>query len=283
MRDVRYFAPTEISEATKLLAESGEKATILAGGTDLVPKINCYELRPDVLLYIGGLDLNYIREEDGKLVIGATTPTGKLAESDLLAKKASALVEAARHSGCFSTRTTATVGGNLANGSPAADLAPPLMVMDAECHLVNAKGKRVVAVKEFFTGPGETVLRADELLTEIHVPIPKGKTDFLKLGRRKTMTLSVANVGVHLVLNGRKCTVASIALGSMAPTPLRCVKAEELITGKELDEALIGECATQAVAESEPIDDQRASAWYRKKAGRALVARALARAAGLES
>jgi carbon-monoxide dehydrogenase medium subunit len=283
VRDVRYFAPTEVGEALKLLAEYGKKATVLAGGTDLVPKINAYELKPDVLVYIGGLGLSYIKEEDSKLVIGATTPTGKLAASGIIAKKASAIAEAARRMGCSSTQTTATIGGNLANASPAADLATPLLVMDAELQLTNAKGKRLIPIKEFFTGPGETVLKADELLSEIHVPIPKGKTAFLKLGRRKTMTLSVANAAAHLVMDGKKCEDARIAVGSMAPTPLRCIKAEGLVKGKELAEALIAECATQTVAESDPIDDQRATAWYRRKAGSALVARALAQAAGMET
>ena len=283
MKDTMYFAPTEVSEAMKLLAEHREKATILAGGTDLVPKINYYELKPEVLLYIGGLGLDYIKEEDGKLVIGAATPTGKLAASDLVAEKASALAEAARQCGSVAIRTTATIGGNLANASPAADLATPLLVMDAELRLASAEGERTVAVKDFFTGPGETVLKPDELIVEVSVPLLKGKSVFLKLGRRKAMTLSVVNAAVRLEMDGETCNDARIALGAMAPTPLRCTKAEELIKGKVLDETLIAECAAEAVAESDPVDDQRATAWYRKKAGTALVARALAQTAGLES
>jgi len=283
MRDVSYFAPTEVGEAVKLLAEYGERATVLAGGTDLVPRINYYELRPEVLLYIGGLGLDYIREEDEKLVIGAATPMARLAASDLVAEKASALAKAARQCGSAAIRTTATIGGNLANASPASDLAPPLLVMGAELRLASAREQRVVAVKDFFTGPGETVLKPDELIVEIHVPLPKGKTVFLKLGRRKAQTLSLTSVAVRLEMDGKVCDDARIALGSMAPTPLRCTKAEGLIKGKALDRALIAECATKAVAESNPIDDQRATAWYRKKTGTALVARALAQAAGIES
>ena len=282
MREVGYFAPSDVGEALKLLAEHGKRATILAGGTDLVPKINYYELRPDALLYIGGLGLDYIKEERGKLVIGAATSTGKLAVSDLVEKKARALAEAARHSGSVATRTTATIGGNLANASPAADLATPLLATDAELHLTNAKGKRAVAIKDFFTGPGETVLKPDELIAEIHVPTPEGKTVFLKLGRRKAMTLSIVNVAVHLVMDGKTCKDLRIALGSMAPTPLRCIKAEGMIKGKAVDKTLIDQCAAEAVAESNPIDDQRATAWYRKKAGKALVARALAQAADID-
>ncbi len=283
MKDVKYFAPTAIGEAVKLLSEYGEGATVLAGGTDLVPRINYYELKPDVLLYIGGLSLDYIKEEEGKLVIGAATPTAKLASDALVAEKANSLAEGARQSGSVATRNAATIGGNLANASPAADLATPLLVMDAELHLTGAGGKRTVAIKDFFTGPGETVLQSDELLIETHVPPINGKTVFLKLGRRKAMTLSLVNVAVRLDMTERTCNEARIALGAMAPTPMRCLKSEVMLKGKTLDEALITECAAEAVAESNPIDDQRATAWYRRKAGAALVARALRQAAGMEN
>lgn len=283
MKDVMYFAPTAIDEAIKLLAEYGERATVLAGGTDLVPRINTYQLKPDVLLYIGGLDLDYVKEADGKLVIGAATKTAELASSALVAEKAGALAEGARRSGSVAIRNAATIGGNLANASPAADLATPLLVMDAELHLAGTRGKRVVAMKDFFTGPGGTVLKPDELIMEIHVPPVKGKTVFHKLGRRKALTLSVVNVAVRLDMADHRCKDARLALGAMAPTPMRCPKAEEMLRGKALDEALITKCAAEAVAESSPIDDQRATAWYRQKAGVAVVARALRQAVGIQS
>lgn len=283
MKDVMYFAPTAIDEAIKLLAEYGERATVLAGGTDLVPRINTYQLKPDVLLYIGGLDLDYVKEADGKLVIGAATKTAELASSALVAEKAGALAEGARRSGSVAIRNAATIGGNLANASPAADLATPLLVMDAELHLAGTRGKRVVAMKDFFTGPGGTVLKPDELVMEIHVPPVKGKTVFHKLGRRKALTLSVVNVAVRLDMADHRCKDARLALGAMAPTPMRCPKAEEMLRGKALDEALITKCAAEAVAESSPIDDQRATAWYRQKAGVAAVARALRQAVNIQS
>lgn len=283
MKDVGYFAPTEFGDALKLLADFGEKATVLAGGTDLVPKINYYELKPENILYIGALNLDYIKEEQGKLIIGAATSTGKLAASDIVAKKAPALLQAASLSGSVATRTVATIGGNLANASPAADLACALLAADAEIILAGAKGSRGVAIQEFFTGPGETVRTPDELLHEIHIPVSVGNAVFLKLGRRKALTISVANTAVHLMMDGKKCDGARIALGAMAPTLLRCTKAEEMIKGKTLDMTAIGECAAQAVSESTPIDDQRSTAWYRMKAGEALVGRALAQAAGINN
>ncbi len=282
MGECIYFAPTEIGEAVRLLAEYREKVTVVAGGTDLLPKINYYQLKPEVLLHIGRLGLDYIKEADGKLVIGAATPTSKLASNPLVAERASALAEAARQSGSAAIRTTATIGGNLANASPAADLATPLLILDAELLLTSTRGNRKVAINDFFVGPGKTVLEPDELLIEVSLPHQKGKSVFLKLGRRKAMTLSVVNVAVRLEMEGAQCKDARIALGAMAPVPLRCTRAESLIKGQVLDKSLIDRCAAEAVAESSPIDDQRATSWYRKKAGTVLVARALARAADME-
>jgi CO/xanthine dehydrogenase FAD-binding subunit len=282
MSEALYFAASTMSEAMKLLGQYGRKAVILAGGTDLVPRINTYGLKPGVLLYIGKLGLDYIKEEKGKVIIGAATPMTKIAASKVIAKKAGALAEAAAQTGTGAIRTVATIGGNLANASPAADLATPLLAMDAELSLVSQKKKRVVALKDFFKGPGQTVLQAGEMIKEISFPIPKGKTVFIKLGRRKALTLSVVNAAVRLNVSRKKCQEARIALGSVAPTPLRCPGAEGMLEGKEVSPELIAQCAAEAMAASSPIDDQRATAWYRKKAGAAVVVRALAQAAGLE-
>ena len=282
MKDAMYFAPSGIDEALALLAEHGGKATVLAGGTDLVPKVNYYELKPDILIYTGGIGSAYIKEENGKLVIGAGTTWAELTVNSLVAEKAGLLAEAAKQGGCVATRNAGTIGGNLANASPAADLATPLLVLDAELLLKSADGERVVPINEFFTGPGETVLKPDELLVEIHIPPVRGKTAFVKLGRRRAMTLSVVNTAVRLQMNGKTCKEARIAVGSMAPRPLRCEKAEGILSGNSVDKDLVGKCAAEAIKETSPIDDQRATAWYRKKAGEKLVARALARAAGME-
>ncbi len=281
MREVSYFAPTEVGEAVKVLAEHGKEAAILAGGTDLVAALNYYEIKPGALVYIGGLGLDYIREEDGKLLIGAGTTGAQLIASELIAEKFPVLVDAAKTHGSPAVRSAATIGGNLGTGSPAGDLIPPLMVMDADVLLVSAEGERVVAVKDFFTGPQETVCKPGELIVEIRVPLKAGKAVFKKLGHRKAQTCALASATARLEMDGQVCKDARIVLGSMAPTPLRCTEAEEMITGKELDEGLIARCAAKAIDESSPIDDQRATAWYRKKAGTALVARAVALAAGI--
>jgi carbon-monoxide dehydrogenase medium subunit len=281
MKEVKYFAPKDLEEAVKLLAEYSDKATILAGGTDLMPRINYYELKPEVIIYLGGLNSTDPVERDGGVVINAMTTTAKLTRSELINRKAGALAEAARLTGCNETRNTGTIGGNLGNASPAADLATPLLAMDAELLLKSAGGERVVAVNDFFLGPGQTVCKPDELIAEVRLPGSAGRTVFLKLGRRKAMTLSVVNVAVRLDMSGQTCNQARIALGSMAPRPMRCLKAEGMLEGKGLDQDLIKKCAAQAVDETSPIDDQRATAWYRKKAGVAITARALTQAAGI--
>ena len=279
MRELGYFAPTEIGEAVNLLAEHGEQTAILAGGTDLVAALNYYEIKPGALLYIGGLGLDYIKEEDGKLVIGAGTTAAQLIKSDLVAAKLGVLADAAKTHGSPAVRTTATVGGNLGTASPAGDLIPSLMIMDAEVVLVSAEGERAVPIKDFFTGPGETVRTAGELIVEVRVPLLPGKAAFKKIGMRKAQQCSIASTAVRLEMDGAVCKDARIVLGSMAPVPLRCTEAEAMITGKALDEALIAKCAEKAVSESTPIDDMRATAWYRTKAATALVARALAQTA----
>ena len=222
MSEALYFAASTMSEAMKLLGQYGKKAVILAGGTDLVPRINTYGLKPGALIYVGKLGLDYIKEEKGRMVIGAATPMAKIAGSKAVAKKAAALSEAALQAGTVAVRTAGTIGGNLANASPAADLATPLLVLDADLSLVSQKKKRMVALKDFFKGPGQTVLQPGEMIKEVSFPIPKGKTAFVKLGRRKALTLSVVNAAVRLEVNRKKCQEARIALGSVAPTPLRC-------------------------------------------------------------
>jgi CO/xanthine dehydrogenase FAD-binding subunit len=283
MREVSYFAPTSVGETVKLLAEYGEKAAVLAGGTDLTRLLNYYEIKPEALVYIGGLGLSYVQERDGKLVIGSGTTTAQLLTNDLVAQKFPVLIDAGKTHGSPAIRSVATIGGNLGTASPAGDMIPPLMVMDAEILLASTGGERLVPIAGYFTGPGQTVRKPGELIVEIQVPLRPGKAVFQKVGMRKAQVCSIATATARLEMDGGVCKDARIVLGSMAPTPLRCTKAEALITGKKLDQALIGACAAQAVAESSPIDDQRATAWYRKQAGTVLVARAVAQAAGVEN
>lgn len=281
MKDVGYFAPTDVGEALELLSRYGEEATVLAGGTDLVPRINYYELKPANLIYVGGLGIDGVKEENDQLILGAGLTWSQIIENDVIVAKAPMLTDAAKQGGSEATRNAGTLGGNLCNASPAGDLSCALMALNAQVVLKSSGGERVVAIQDFFTGPGSTVRAANELLTEVHVPIPRGETAFLKLGRRKAMTLSVVSTGIQIIMSGSRCEEAAISLGAMAPTPLRCTRAEGSIRGKTLDAAVIADCAETTISESSPIDDQRATAWYRKKAGKALVAEAIRQAAGM--
>ena len=270
-----------MGEAVALLAQYGSQATILAGGTDLVPKINYYELKPQTIVYVGRLGLDTVKQVGAALVIGAATPLAKIIDDPLLARAAPALVQAARqHSSC-AIRTAATIGGNIANASPAADMVMPLLAMDAVLRLVSARGERCVDIKDFFVGPGRTRLAPDELIADIQIPPVSGTVTYLKLGKRKAQACSIVTTAVRLALDETGCREARIALGSMAPTPLRCTRAEAALTGRKLDPQLIALTAAAAVAEGSPIDDGRATAWYRREAGAALVARALTTAAGI--
>lgn len=280
MPTAEYFAPTELPDALRLLAERGNQITILAGGTDLVPQFNCRELRPHALLYIGKLGLNYIIAKNGGLAVGAATSLEEIATSRLVFESAPVLAQAAAEMGNPAIRNVATIGGNLATASRAADMPPPLLVLDAELSLVSERGERVIPIGEFFRRSHKTIRLADELLTEIRIPSVSGQTAFVRLGRRKVFSCGVASAAVRVVLDGGKCTDVRIAAGSMAPTPIRCPGAEGVLQGKHVTSELAVEAAAQAVGECKPIDDERASAWYRRRVIKTLIERAINQACG---
>lgn len=249
----------------------------------MIPRLRAEISRPGAVLNILEIaGLNGIRQENDRLRIGPTTTHTQLAESEILQKSCPSLVQAAASVGGPLIRNRGTIGGNIANASPGADLAPALLTLDTEVVLTSEKGTRAVALKDFFTGPGATVLNPDELLLEISIPLPKGQSIFLKLGRRRAMTLSIVNVAVCLEMEGRVCGKAKIAIGSVAPTPIRCFRAEALLENRVIEPELISKCAGEAMAMSKPVDDQRAKAWYRVLAGEVLLKRALPQAAGLQ-
>ncbi len=282
MQHFQFYSPKSLSDALRFLAENGDRTRVLAGGTDLIPALREEVSRPDMVLNILEIEgLNTVREVNQVLRIGCTTTHAQLVESDILRKSCPSLVQAAGSIGGPLIRNRGTIGGNIANASPAADLASTLLSLDAEAVLMSQKGTRVVALRDFFLAPGKTALHPDELLTEIAIPLPRGKGVFLKLGRRQAMSLSVVNVAVCLEMEGRKCREAKVALGSVAPTPIRCPGAERMLLNREMDEELIGQCAQEAIAASKPVDDQRAKAWYRVQAGTVLVRKALLQAGGL--
>jgi xanthine dehydrogenase iron-sulfur cluster and FAD-binding subunit A len=277
LKNFEYCAPATIEEALTLLGRAGARP--IAGGTDLLIHMRAGMASPTSLVDLAGLDLSYIRVEAGVIKIGAMTTIAKLLASKSVQGNFTCLAEAAEEFGAIQTRSMATLGGNLCSAVPSADLAPPLLVLAAQVRIAGRNGGRVLALEHFFSGPKKSVLAAGEILTEIEVPLPPPRTgtSFLKLGRRQAMTLAVVNVAalVSLAEDGRTVETVRIALGAVAPTPLRTKQAESIIQGQELSESLIEEAASTAAVEIAPISDLRATAEYRRDVSQVLVKRAL--------
>jgi carbon-monoxide dehydrogenase medium subunit len=274
LADFDYSAPKSLEEALREKKERKD-AHIIAGGTDLIPKMRGQVVKPVYLIDISGIkELEYIEERDGQVRIGAGTKISRIIESKI---KIDVLQEACKKLGNPLTRNKATIGGNLCNASPAADTATPLMVLGAELVLKSLDGERTVPVEKFFVGPGKTVLRDDEILTEIRIPLPgKGaKEKFVKVGLRKADAISVVNCAVLLKVQNRVIKDAKIALGSVAPTPILAKEAQKTLIGNRLSEELIEKCAQIAAKESKPISDVRGSARYRELLVEGCVKKAL--------
>lgn len=273
-----YLAPQSLQDALKALTEQTEDAQIIAGGTDLIPRMRSGMVAPTLLVDLRLLDLKGIEIKGDWICIGACTTHTDILESDLLAEHCPALVEAAEEIAGPPVRNRGTVGGNLVNASPAGDLAPPLIIYDARAVLSKMKTEREVPLAEFFTGPGKTVLAPEEILTEIRIPVvpPHTNAKFIKLGKRKAMAIAVVSVAARLTLDEvGDIAQARIALGSVAPAPLRAVKAEVVLEGQTPTVDLFIEAGQVASAESSPISDFRASEDYRKKMVAVLTKRAL--------
>jgi CO/xanthine dehydrogenase FAD-binding subunit len=276
MNSVQYFAPKSISEALNLLDEYGIKATILAGGTDVVTNMHDGKLRPEVIIYIGNIGLDRIEERGDYIALGALTKIAEIANSTLLKKKVPFLSKAASELGNPMTRNKGTVGGNVVGASPAADVAGCIMGLDGGLTLKSVNGERKIKLCDFYKGYRQTAKKDNELLTEIIIPSKNVRGSFFKFGRRKAATCSIVNVSCSILLNDNgKCMNAHIAIGAMGPTIIRAEKAEKLLIGKNINGALIEKAAVEAVKQTQPIDDGRASAWYRKKLAHVLVTKAL--------
>jgi CO/xanthine dehydrogenase FAD-binding subunit len=277
MADVEFFKAADMKEACELLSKYGAKATVLAGGTDVMVFVNRGQLSPEVLVSIGDIGLNYIKTEDGHLIIGATTTHTEICKSEAVLKNVPLLAEACSQIGSSAIRNMGTVGGNLVTASPAADSAAALIALEAEVKLVSTKGERTVPVDSFFTGPGETIRKPDELLLEVIIPFQSSKTKWgwYKLGQRKADVCGAISAAIALQMGNGTCKKARIVLGAVAPVPLLTQKASAMLEGKKLDDALIQKAATAAAEETNPIDDWRATAWYRKRGSGAIVKRLL--------
>ncbi len=282
MSEGGFFTPASLQEACGLLAQYAKSARLLAGGTDLMVADNRRQFNPEVLIYLGACGLDGVKEEGGALVIGAATPFTSILESDLVQKRTPLLAEAVSHIASPAVRNMGTIGGNLANASPAADSATALLALGATLRLAHKDRQSETPVAEFFTGPGETILTAGEMIAEVVVPAqaPKAGWAYRKLGKRKAQTLSVVSAAVYCPLEGGVVKGGRIALGAVAPTPILATQAAALLEGQALNEDLITEAARAAAEATAPIDDVRGTAWYRRRATEAVVKALLGSIAG---
>lgn len=268
-----YQNPQTLKEALSLLQQPTEKARPLAGGTDLL--VRCrkgFMPHPERFVDLKAIQaMKGIAQKDGTIQIGALTLMEEIAHEPVIIKKAPALAEAAGRVACPQIRNRATVGGNLSNASPAADLAIPLILYDAVLELAHLGPEgvetREVPIESFFKGPGETDLAQGELLTRIRFqPLPEGGySAWNKFGTRPAMEIAVASVGVALVMDQGNVGHVRIGYGSVAPVPLRGRGAEKCLKGQPLSDAAINASVEAAREEISPISDVRASAEYRRE------------------
>lgn len=282
MRSPRYIAPKAVAEAAGLLADHGEGAHVIAGGTDLVVRMRSGALRPTILVDIEQIPgLSTIVRRDGRLCIGATVKIAALVDSRDVRHVAPVLAEAGAQMGAVQLRNLATVGGNLASAVPSADLAPPLLVMDAVARITGPSGERRLPIESFFIGPHRSALRGDEVLTEIEVPLAgeSAGAAFLKFGKRNAQVLAVVNAAAWVRLSDGLIQEARIALGAVAPTPIRAHAAESMLRRQPVDSRLLDDAAAAAAEVTRPISDHRATAGFRRELSRVLTRRVLERAA----
>lgn len=276
----QYHTVQDLDRALELLSEHRDSARIVAGATDLILELE-RGLRPGINMLIDITrvhDLDHIRQDDdGWVRMGPLVTHNHCATSPLIIQRAYALARACWEVGAPQIRNRGTLAGNLITASPANDSIPPLMALDARLTLRSVEGERVVPLREFYQGVRRTVLRADELLTEIAFRLPPeaARSTFIKLGLRRAQAIAIVNAAVVLELDGDQVSTAAITLGSVAPTIVHAEQAEAFLAGRRLDAETIDRAAELAEDSATPIDDLRGSAAYRKQMVRACVRRAL--------
>ncbi len=281
MRAIEYAAPTSVAEAITLLAQGGEAARPLAGGTDLI--VMAREYRRDVRLMVDVKripELTELSYDPARgLRLGAAVPCYRIYEDPQIRRLYPALVDSAELIGGIQIQNRASIGGNLCNASPAADSIPTLIVLGALCHIAGPSGERTVPVEQFCTGPGRTVLAPGELLVwlEIPPPAPRSGARFLRFIPRNEMDIAVVNAAAAVTLDEsrRRIAQARIAVGAVAPTPLLVEEAGRLLAGAPLEPEAWAPALEAVRAATRPITDMRGSAAQRRHLAGVLVRRAL--------
>ena len=277
MRPFEYFAPENLAAALQIFSDFGQEARPIAGGTDLLLQMRLGEITPRALVNLTRVtELRDSPAPSGSpYFLAALTTLQELCQSESIRIRFPALAKAAATMASVQVRNLATVGGNLCHAAPSADLAPPLLVLGAEARIVGPRGERRLPLESFFLSPGLTALGPDDLLLGLELPDPVGHSLYLKHSPRASMDIAIVGLAVSLERMDGRCATVRIALGAVAPTPMRAVAAEAELVGQRLTPERIDRAARAAAAEASPIDDVRASAWYRRRIVEVLTRRAL--------
>jgi len=280
MKSFNYHEPATVAEACRLLADLGSGARIIAGGTDLLIQMKRGAIAPPDLVSIKGITcLNGIAESADGFSIGASTPLAIVAEHPGIKRSLPMVAHAALSIGSAQVRNRATIGGNICNAAPSADMAPGLLVLETRLTIAGSKGKRELPLSAFFTGPGTKALERDEIVEQLFIPRPAKNLGmvYIKHGPRRAMDCAV--VGVAMCLNIEPSTgiiqEARIALGAVAPTPVRAAVTERLMQGNKIAALDLSAIEVQVRQEVSPISDVRASADYRYEMVSVLTTRAI--------
>jgi len=263
----KYYEPHKLEEAVSLLDRYGHIAGILAGGTDLLPLMKQRIVKPKYVINIKSLkNLDFIKDDKG-IQIGALTTSRTIEKSDILREKCPILPDTASGMAYIQVRNRGTIGGNICNASPAADFAPVLMVLDAEVRIASIKEENFVSINDFFLGPGRTILNRNEMVIGLNIPnYDDGiEMSFKKVPSRTNKGLAVASAAVISSIDEHTGVVreARIAVGSMGPTPIRCLNTEKLLIGKKINHEIINTVSERIVEETNPISDIRGTKEYR--------------------
>ena len=279
MGHTEYIKPKNLNDLLNNKKETEGRGEVIAGGTNLIPQMKERVKSPDFLIDVCDLqELSQISEENGMISIGAGTTIADIASSEIIKSKSPILASAARQLGNPLIRNRATIGGNIADASPAADTAPPLLALEALLYLESkGGGQRDVPLDKFFTGPNQTVMKENEVITRICFREPASPLhgSYIKLGLRNAMAISVVSVAVMLDVKEGVCRKARIALGSVAPKPVRAYGVEKGLEGKELNRDIIEKSVNAIKKDISPISDIRASAEYRQHTSSVLLKRAI--------
>ncbi len=284
--EFEFYRPETLIEALTLLSEHGPGLLPMAGGTNLIPDLRSSRLLPEALMDIAGLpELRGLRRLDGQVVAGAGTTIGELLRDPLVATTAPAVAQAAASFANPLVRNRATLGGNLADASPAADMAPPLLALGAVVELASNRGVRCLPLEDFLAGVRKTLRRGDELLISVRWPAgpsqqgQRAAGGFYKIGLRRSDAIAVLSAAVSLTFDEAGwCRQAGIALGAVAPRPLRAHRAEAVLCDQSLTPVHLAEAARLAAEAAQPIDDIRGSAAYRRQVTETITRRLLVQA-----